>query len=326
MNAPFVVSLRLDSTGGGVRDRVLFDYQASRPRQKLLLLVHGFNRTEAEAAKTVELFAERCEALMPSLSNDIGVLYWPGDSNSLGVRGAAFPGMIKVAKNAATPFANYLKNLRFCGRRTEIVIVAHSLGCRLVLEGLYELASDEGKGRKITTILMAAAVPVGYADEHKFKKVQECFPRLIALHSSDDRILKLLFPIGSGVGEPSFGRLPEAIGLNGRPHKAFLKEKKMPAYGHGTYWTRTDEIPQTVAGLSGHLRGKTLHSRVIAGEDRSLPERQISTRSYSSIRASSILARRATSNQPARDAKAALDDVRKTVSQFGFTQRDVFGR
>ena len=285
MNNFFRISLREDSRGGNLADEFALVGLASKEREKIVLLVHGFNKSAPEAIKDLRPFALACRELAPTLDGNIGFVVWPGDSRHWHSRLFVFPWKIRTAVAAGKLFAEYLQRLVIYDRKlaveklTEVVIVAHSLGCRLVLEALDELARTEGKGRRISTILMAAAVPVRFVDIGPFDKARECFPNMIVLHSKDDRILKVSFPLGSRIGEP-FYDVPEAIGLNGHPRTdAFQAQVPMFDFGHTSYWKDDVAIPELVSKVCGHPRGRTRPDRTIAGSNRAVPEWEIPERS-----------------------------------------------
>src|SRR6185369_5317013 len=86
---------------------------------------------------------------------------------------------------------------------TEIIFVAHSLGCRVVLEALRELldgrAPDAESHRVPGVCLMAAAVPTFMVDGNARLAGAAMVPRAsYVLHSRADMVLRFTFPSGQG--------------------------------------------------------------------------------------------------------------------------------
>lgn len=281
MSTSMDISIRRDSWGGRLRAKVLASHDTNPNRSRLLLLVHGFNVTEDSADSTYAKFESAVLKLAPTLSKDIGRIFWPGDERIYQLFSPLwFPSKISIAVQGAVPLARWISQActQTDGTPIPLTIFAHSLGCRLVLETLFQLTKLEPKGRKVTAVLMAAAVPENYIrSEQSFQRVKDFYPDVSILFSSEDSVLKHAFPIGSAISEPKYGLYPQAVGLRGRPPVGFRSRSEMYGFGHGSYWV-SNEVHRLASMLSGHPRGKILPERTLPGINRTLQERFFNSR------------------------------------------------
>jgi hypothetical protein len=243
------VTFRYSLSGGAL----LPDHEATEaahaPKARLILLVHGYNVSRPEAEPVYDDFARRMHALSPFIADDFCAVYWPGDTSVPIIRGAWYPWRIAQARGCAPLLLDFLEARR-SGTECPVhfVIIAHSLGCRFVLETL-KLFSEQPDRRsfQIDVILMAAAVP-----EHLLRSGgvlqgarQGCGSARV-LYSQADRILRFAFPIGQWVaGEPGV-----AVGRNGEPTGYWNEVRQMHGYDHGDYW-RLWEITWLIARWLG---------------------------------------------------------------------------
>lgn len=242
-----MLSLREQPEGGNLRSAVL---QKPLPdlytRIEAVVLVHGFNNHEGEAAEAYLGFRSRQYPLAarvspPSLENMLTDVFWPGDAAGWGgfdlADALVYPAAVGTAQNAAPRLARHLQsmpNLRI------VHFVGHSLGCRVILETIKHL---QGRGPIVGKVcLMAAAVPVfkvqsggdlagamAYAKEVKI------------LYSRDDRVLQLTFPEGQTVASGNEGFFPTALGReppDGIPGR--IDRVRVNQAGHSDYWGYTD--------------------------------------------------------------------------------------
>ncbi|MEM0922776.1 MAG: alpha/beta hydrolase [Pseudomonadota bacterium] len=200
--------------------------------RRLILLIHGFNTTEAEAAEGYAAFADLIERQAPRLAQALCPIYWPGDA---AMKGGAYPWLVARAETCGAMLASWL-SAHLEHRAGEVAIVAHSLGCRLALEAMTRLSAEQA--RQIRLFLMAAAVPVGLiANDHKFEAAIARAASADALHSRADGVLAFWFRLGQTAAPGESGLLPEAVGLNGKPgHPTWSRTAEMPGYDHGQYW------------------------------------------------------------------------------------------
>ncbi|MEM7508640.1 MAG: alpha/beta hydrolase [Pseudomonadota bacterium] len=221
-----MINLRARPVGGPLRERPVFA-TGRRPGRKVLL-IHGFNTTQAEAEAGYEAFQDLIERQAPRLARRICPVYWPGDS---GLKGGAYPWLVERAAQAGAQLAEWMAR-----QEDELVIVAHSLGCRLTLEALVQLPLD--RGPRIRLFLMAAAVPVGlFEDGSPMREAARRADSVDVLHSRADGVLAFWFRLGQTAAPGEAALLPEAVGLRGRPRrKLWSRTVEMPGYDHGQYW------------------------------------------------------------------------------------------
>jgi hypothetical protein len=154
------------------------------------------------------------------------------------------------------------------GGECELVIVAHSLGCRLVLEALIALRKSPAWHRfRITLILLAAAIPVQMVAGHS--EGGEVLGELVTTgvcYSGSDRVLDWAFRLGE-TRLDSF--MPEAVGLHGAPR--IWKSLRGTDLGHTQYW-QSRVVATYVAERLGAMIGGPLFSRL------GLPRRELPDR------------------------------------------------
>ena len=236
------LSLRERDSGGGLRKDVdAAPVVGPQGVLRSVLLVHGYNvnRRSAESAYG-KLLGHLSERFPPTWR-----VFWPG--NRWGLLGfASYPLEVHRAKESAARLADYLRGLRGPGGgRSEIAIVAHSLGCRVVLEALEILARNRHDLQPRVTFLclMAAAVPVEmlYPDD-QLRRGFYLSERRLVLHKEGDAVLGLAFPVGQALAyrrriEPRVYR--HAVGLRGEPLEAVGERCPMGGMQHGAYWNDT---------------------------------------------------------------------------------------
>jgi pimeloyl-ACP methyl ester carboxylesterase len=171
--------------------RTLLDEAAFAERvrgRQLIVVTHGFNVNRANGM----LALGRWCALM-QLPEDclcVGVL-WPGDARLLHVLDYPFEGSEAVA--AGKLLARFL-NTHAAGAAS-LSLVSHSLGARVVLQALQDLA---GGVRRL--VLMAAAIE----DDCLHQEYRAAAAKAQSIHvlaSKEDWVLAGAFPLGNVIGE-----------------------------------------------------------------------------------------------------------------------------
>lgn len=251
-------------------------------QRELLVLVHGFNNHRAEAAAAYAGMRERQRALLGEpaferFDRALGDDFWPGDAD-WGLFDFAdflvYPAAVGTARDdVAPPLADYLRS------RTDVQtlhVLAHSLGCRVALEAITELARNGGGPPVGKVCLMAAAVPVamlcpGGRLEPALSHVRE----MLVLYSPDDPVLAGAFPPGQTAAGAGEGFFPEAVGHAGDLPAGVLREQIVGA-GHSDYWGHRDnpsvrQAAQAVRAFFGFgptvaraMRPRTAASRDVA--------------------------------------------------------------
>lgn len=218
----------------------------SRAKHRRILMIHGCNTTEFHGQRVTaamrEALTERCAAL----EGQVLTVTWPGDVRWWRGGLAAYSAMETTSVAAGEKLSEYLKAEYEDGDGAgELVVVAHSLGCRVALEMVAALVKD-GRPERLKTIvlvLMAAAVAV---DMHSLiAGAKNDADKIVVLHSDRDAALKTWFPLAHTVARK--GMFPEAVGLLGNPSTpAWSFERQMRGYDHEHYWPSA-EIAELVA-------------------------------------------------------------------------------
>ena len=235
------LTLRERRAGGPVREQVR---EVTPPfpqgRRRVVLLIHGYNNTEDAARQSYGEFTDDLAKLGPAaraLLADIGKVYWPGDTDLGPISFLSYSFEIAPAKESARRLADYLRTLVGPGgTATEIYLVGHSLGNRVILELLDLLAASPARlGHIAGACLMAAAVPVDMVEEGGRLLPGATLPgKTLTLYSSDDGVLHWAFPLGeTAAGE---GFFPTAVGRFGQPPGVWTARRELAGDGHGDYW------------------------------------------------------------------------------------------
>jgi hypothetical protein len=126
------------------------------------------------------------------------------------------------------------------GGPCELVLVGHSLGCRLLLEALSTFPDPKRAGTNQIRLLMmmAAAVPVAHLKPGgRLRRAAEKAHQRDVMHSLNDGVLRFAFPPGQQAAEFGVGGLkPEAVGRKGNPHQGLWTLEKSLGVPHGGYW------------------------------------------------------------------------------------------
>lgn len=231
------------------------------PGERIILLVHGFNNNIAEAKLSYFEMRKNLNSLLREsfVAKDVRVafqeriweLYWPG---FLPLSHASFVGSVRSGPEPAisamsysfevikgrdwvsTGLATFLETVQ----PSEVFLIGHSLGCRVILETIKKLGSPP-KVNIVGFLLMAGAVPIDMLGElGSLREYSVNIRKRYCLHSRRDLVLFGAFPPGQiAAGEiPMYG-IPVATGWAGAP-KGFFSPSGVAntRLGHGGYWTR----------------------------------------------------------------------------------------
>lgn len=234
-------SLRWD--GSGEPPAVQVDESAFlQPRRRLILLVHGYNVSHNRARRAFKRFETEVRWRSVTLADDIGWLLWYSDWGIPLVSFASYPFKAKSACSVGRKVATFLRNRKGAdGNPPEIVLVAHSLGCRVTLEALNEL--HRSGGDHVSVLLMAAAVSVDdLVPGGRLRDAALYAKRRAVLHSTSDFVLRVPFRIG----EFSLGA---AVGTQGMPSDLWLDSDAMQGFGHSSYWSSQSTAAWFVAWM-----------------------------------------------------------------------------
>jgi pimeloyl-ACP methyl ester carboxylesterase len=230
-------------------------------RRECLVLIHGFNNTDGEAATAYFGFRGRQNDIFkppdPTIfDRRFGDSFWPGDADWWWffdkVDFLIYPSAVHTAIKAGEQIADLLMQLPNLER---VEFITHSLGGRVGLEAVAQL-----RARTALVIgklcLMAAAVPSEMLEPGgRYYQLlsQLCAggTQIMVLHSMQDPVLHLAFPPGqalAGAGEGSaralgrFGPMPSMPGYG-----ATLKGQEINGASHGDYWGDSKSDPSKVA-------------------------------------------------------------------------------
>ncbi|MDB5677451.1 alpha/beta hydrolase [Sphingomonas bacterium] len=217
-------------------------------RHRRILLIHGCNTNERDGQKRTAPLREALVQRCPSLDAQVLTVTWPGDFAWSRGGLAAYKQMTKRADQAGAKLWEVLDaEFDHALGAPELVVVAHSLGCRLALQMIARLAPSphNTKIRKLVLILMGAAVAT---DRHDLFALARGHAEVVVLYSDRDRALGHAFPLGQVMaGEGA----SEAIGLHGNPREpAWASTKLMEGYDHEHYWPDVRTVDAVVESLT----------------------------------------------------------------------------
>jgi pimeloyl-ACP methyl ester carboxylesterase len=245
-------------------------------RRSCLVLMHGFNNADSEAAGAYFGFrARQTEINEPRTPLDgyFGDAFWPGDVSWWGWLDKAdaivYPIAVGTARRAANEVARLLWRMP---RLQSVSFVAHSLGSRVVMETLL-LLRQRALPRVERVCLMAAAVPSEMLEPggrffDLLRQMQADRTRFYVLHSMQDVVLHGAFPLGqrfAGADEASsralgrFGPTPMMPGFGDT-----LRDDTVEGAGHGDYW---GQVPGPASQKATELAGMFLE---LGARDRAL--------------------------------------------------------
>jgi pimeloyl-ACP methyl ester carboxylesterase len=244
------LSYREESVGGEVRAYPTIspaDEAALSSAHHLVLLIHGYNNDAADAERAYAGFHARQRDLDPDARYGIGTIfvevYWPGDAAWGFVSFLFYMGSIKHATQTAERLAGYLA--AHIGNVARIDIVAHSMGCRLVLELLRELEGKANIPLIGRIVFMAGAVPTFMLQQsNPPRRLRPAYDRVLregarSLYSGSDMVLAVTFPAGQSLAPGPEGFMPAAIGhacWSDATAPSNLGQQENPGAGHSDYW------------------------------------------------------------------------------------------
>lgn len=215
---------------------------------RLVAFVHGYSDSYSGGTRNYEAFLKLLDAewgpppgrLVP----DLGRLFWPGDKDWGMLSLISFPLELEPADESASRLAAFIETVGKRERPVRLDIIAHSLGCRVVLNALTILAKSHagsqgthmvGSVEVHTVCLMAGAVPVEYVGPgEKYWDGVSLPRRMSCLYSHADPVIGLAAPLGyTAAGERFF---PPCIGYAGPPAGFPGSGEEIYGAGHGDYW------------------------------------------------------------------------------------------
>jgi hypothetical protein len=225
--------------------------------ERLVILVHGLDVSAAKATSTYQSFVDEVTKADDQLAAQSFCAYWgfhwPSDHSgphgvSKIVAKSEYSSRVEFARSAGEQLADLLSRL---GSHQEVYFVAHSLGCRVVMETLFKISRWQVPwlGASVKgAFLMAAAVPWLFCTEeppggdpalipHFFKK-RPAEPVEWVFYSDNDSALNKAFKIGQWLHGEGGG---EAVGRQGLPPGRWCHPVKTDL-DHPDYWPNKDII------------------------------------------------------------------------------------
>lgn len=229
------LNLRKSKKGGNPTDKYLRKLKLHVRR--LLIIIHGYNVNEKKANKYYNRFLKYFD----DTTKRIGLCFWPGDQERCYESVWMYPEALENAKRSAEFLFEFIKELKYLETvATEVHIVAHSLGCRLVLEGISRSSDKNELMKRLKSIfLMAAAVPRDLVQkDRRFERGSRRLERKFILYSPFDVVLAGAFPVGQyraykkGFEDQFYHR---ALGLSEGP-SVFQTDSLNTYRFHNGYW------------------------------------------------------------------------------------------
>ena len=256
MTDPVIISVRRPNTNAGgpvvpVREEV----GHLGGNSHLLILVHGYNNSRAQALELYAEFLSHLKNKFGTLTAQVAEFMWPGDEPNKIISTLSYPNQIQPAKDSAAELDRYFRS--FGGARPAVIhFVGHSLGCRVIVELLTAWA-NAGLPPNLSVgvvALMAAAIVTRNVDYGgALRKGATLSLRNSVLHSKGDPVLQWAFPLGeTAAGEAFF---PTAVGRTGGPANTWHVPLPMAhdgnAYSHGDYWPGDESCAAIAFALGG---------------------------------------------------------------------------
>lgn len=218
-------------------------------KRRVLLLIHGYAARPHEALSEYGRFIEnlRIQTGLGRLPSDLTILrvLWPGSDNHWFVNKASFSSRVESAEHAGRRLSEVMTHCE----AEEVIVVGHSLGCRLVLEFLASSGADQPGPLVSEALLMAAAVPEDdCASGTLFGRDVIQTPNQVVLHSHRDLVLWGAFRPGMRLAQEGWS---PAVGRTGGPAERWDVTRDV-RLGHSEYWGArvTAEQLATQIGIS----------------------------------------------------------------------------
>jgi hypothetical protein len=210
------------------------------------LIVHGYNNDPEDAGKSYSAFYRELDGLLHSYQVDhLWEVYWPGyvpvkpRKIQSAVTSLTYAHQVLKAPDVGKALADHI--VAVPGLR-EVQFIAHSLGCRVVLETLKHLRNAAAGGHQISITaicLMAAAVPVGSVDSGaSLESAAKFAAKHYILYSPADRVLKWFFRPGQFFAPAN--QWSQAVGRFGRPESCWTNKWQNvvnTGLDHGEYYS-----------------------------------------------------------------------------------------
>jgi hypothetical protein len=230
----FRVSARTKSTGGELKTAETLGGVDPYGQPLLTFFVHGFNNNVSSALDRWDYqIWPGIQSLTRAQAGDSVVFFWPGDTGKLKTLSALnYPNRVPVAIAAGVELGKYVRRISDRNPELRVQFVGHSLGCRVILSAVEELAKQPQVVPVVRILLMAAAVPEGDCGPSGqwHASIAETFAGAlgsdaaesseVVLYSKQDGILDSIFDLGEDRARQRGLRSVApygAVGLTGGP-------------------------------------------------------------------------------------------------------------
>lgn len=241
--------------------------------RRILFLVHGYNNDESAADEAFAAFEgiQRQLAGLPGRSDyalgwEVMRVYWAGDADWSIASPLFYMGAVSNARTTGGLLAGIIERLGgggdtvgAAGNLEEVAFVAHSLGCRVVMETLLAMRRARCRTRVSRVAFFAAAVPTFKLEQNSDGGLgwaaESIGDEWLSLFSEHDLVLGGTFPLGQTLAWGDEGVLPCALGFAlwaSASTTAVLSQTENRGAGHGDYWG----WKKKTRGRNGHFAGQ----------------------------------------------------------------------
>jgi hypothetical protein len=220
-----------------------------RGTRHAIIFIHGFANSPAEADEKYHRFVRELDKVSQqrriTADTEFFGFQWPGDHRLPVINQLTYSPRVGTASYSGHLLGEFLLEVP---RSVEITIVAHSLGCRVLLRALQiVIESDEPIKPQITHVhLMAAAVPVRECISSEAFSSRYANTTYAVYHSCRDRALQL----GFGPGQFGFDKFAQAVGRYGRPKEVRWDFRVSTGLAHKEYWG-SNSVAAAIVRASG---------------------------------------------------------------------------
>lgn len=230
--------------------RVLTAAQTADPKRPLVVFVHGFNNSFETAAERAAMFSYD---LQPDVSTKAAIFSWPSQQKLFGY--AHDEDVVLVNQDRAR---QVLEILRTHDSASPVVLIGHSMGCRVLTFALrdIEMIRDKGKSPKLghpefaQLILIEPDVNAEYFREN-IARMRALCGHVTVYASSHDNALKFSQLLHDDAREGELG----TQGLAKKIDVIDASAAKADLIGHAY------DGPQLFEDIRALLRGRTVEQR-----------------------------------------------------------------
>jgi hypothetical protein len=214
--------------------------------ERIVMIVHGYDNDPDDAGKSYAVFYKELRKIVDGhFFQHIWEVYWPGywprrPSKIEPLAALSYSKQSRDAPQIGEVLAEYVQRVSRArnGNLRDIMFIAHSLGCRVVLEAIDRLRSSSTI-RVSGICLMAAAVPTFMVDPGaSLRSAAEFSRKHYILYSPADFVLHWFFRPGE-FGAALGRRWPEAVGRFGNPRELWdrrVENVVNTGLNHGDYY------------------------------------------------------------------------------------------